>query len=583
MEKIAIDIDAGRLLFGLSRIGYTTASALCDIIDNSVRAKSKNVVIIIRKERPELADTRKNNVREYVVIDDGVGMDGSKIIDALRLGSSNEDYEQNSLSKFGLGMKSAVFSQADILKVISSDGENDFNKFEISLPAVIETKQYFAEKTDLDADDIALIEKYLPNKRGTIIKASNVRKVNHPSVRNTLRELNLKAGVIYNYYLNSGLNIFIDGNKIKSVDPLFVEEAQDNLNENEWDGTSVQWIEKPTELTLDSEANITCTIEITQLPYPPIFKINTELGLTDLDVRKKYLIGSGNYGFYVYRNERLIAWASLLDGIIPQDQDYFAFRGRILIDDSADDYFNIDVKKSTLTLSDEAYKSISDFVQEAKMKSRKAWKRAGRVVKDLSNKEPHEVANDIVEEFEQIDLLPGDETPSTTSLSDRVEALTKDMEKGALQMALLYKQDKGEDVDSVDQLSPEEKDEAVRGGDNPNAKKIFKVSSVLDNLLWEPYYDTDLKNCVRINKFHRFGRYIFEENSENKDLQIIFELMLLQFAESELYAYKNNEKYSYEELKPILTEYRRVISEFLANMCRKLDGSLPPFRSSEEN
>jgi hypothetical protein len=71
------------------------------------------------------------------------------------------------------------------------------------------------------------------------------------------------------------------------------------------------------------------------------------------------LIGSGNYGFYVYRNKRLISWASQLQGIIPIDQDYFAFRGRILIDDSADDYFNIDVKKSTLTLSDEAGMSLA--------------------------------------------------------------------------------------------------------------------------------------------------------------------------------------------------------------------------------
>jgi len=36
--EIELKIDAGRLLFGLSRIGYTTSSAICDIIDNSIRA-----------------------------------------------------------------------------------------------------------------------------------------------------------------------------------------------------------------------------------------------------------------------------------------------------------------------------------------------------------------------------------------------------------------------------------------------------------------------------------------------------------------------------------------------------------------
>lgn len=584
MEKIAIEIDAGRLLFGLSRIGYTTSSAICDLIDNSIRAASQNINVIIIKERPELSDTRKNNVKEYLIVDDGMGMNETKIKEALKLGSSEQDYEQNSLSKFGLGLKSAVFSQADILEVISSDGNSEFLKFKVSLPAVMAAKEYYAEKIELSEVDISLVDEFLNEKKGTIIRLGNVRKVNHPSVRNTLKELNLKAGIIYFYFLTQGIRIKIGESQIGAIDPLFIEEANinGNLNENEWDGRSVSWIEKTAQLTLDDEAQINCTIEITQLPYPPIFKVDPLNGMGDAEVRKKYLISSGNYGFYVYRNNRLIAWASLLDGIVPQDQDYFAFRGRILIDDTADDYFNIDVKKSSLTLSDEAYKSISDFVQEAKFKSRKAWKRAGRLVRDLVNKEPNEISNNIVDSFEQIDILPGDEIPTEEVITRRLLELTTDMNNNANVMALLLKQDEGSVEENPQVVSLQEKIQAIKGKDNPSAIKIFRVSSVADNLLWEPYYDTDLKNCVRINKLHRFGRYIFEENGDNKDLQIIFELLLLQLAESELYAYKNINKHTYDELKLVLSEYRRIISEFLANMCRKLDGSLPPFVNKDE-
>jgi histidine kinase/DNA gyrase B/HSP90-like ATPase len=585
MEELELKIDAGRLLFGLSRIGYTTSSAICDIIDNSVRAKAENIHLLVRKKREDLADSRKNNVSEYVVIDDGAGMNSDQILEALKLGSSDDDYDINSLSKFGLGLKSAAFSQADVLKIISSDGSSEFKKYVVSLPEVISKKLYFTINTELDADDLELIKTYLPQNKGTIIKLSNVRKINHPSVNNTIKELNLKVGVIYYYFIKDGLNITIASNKINAIDPLFVSEAEGNLNENEWDGTKVQWIENQKKLVLDQEFDVSCQIEITQLPYPPIFKIRNELGKTDLEIRKHYQIASGNYGFYVYRNKRLIAWASSLDGIIPPDQDYFAFRGRILIEDNADDYFNIDVKKSTLTISDEAFSSISDFVQEAKYKSRQAWKNAGKILKDFSNKEPHEIANNVLEDFDQIDILPGDELLEPEDAKSRIESLSKDMIENAKQLAIMLRQDNGEDVVEGEEkadMTRAEIDIAVRGGDNPKATKIFKVTSVIDNLLWEPYYDTDLKNCVRINKLHRFGRYIFEENSENKDLQVIFELMLLQFAESELYAYKSNDKYSYEELKPILTEYRRITSEFLANMCRKLDGKIPPFKSIEE-
>ncbi|HMX00940.1 MAG TPA: ATP-binding protein [Cyclobacteriaceae bacterium] len=577
--EINIEIDAGRLLYGLSRIGYTTASALCDIIDNSVRAGATKINLVIIKEREELADSRKNNVRDYVIIDNGCGMDDAGLKEALKLGSSDEHYEDHSLSKFGLGLKSAAFSQSDVLHVISSTDGTSFLKYEISLPEVIARKKYFAEKKDIDDADKQIISKYLSGSKGTIIRLSQVRKVNHPSVKATIKELNLRIGVIYYYFIKeSNIEIYIGDNKIKPIDPLFVEEANINgtLNENEWDGKTVKWIEKPKEIVLDDENQIKATLEITQLPYPPVFRMENPGEGKDAEIREKYLIGSSNYGFYVYRNKRLIAWAHGLQGIIPYDQDYFAFRGRILIDDSADDYFNIDVKKSNITLSDEAFNIISDLSQESKAKSKKAWLNAGRRVTEASNVEPNEIANRIILNFEQIDLLPGDEELEEGELKERVLSIKQDMEKKVETMALMLKQDKGEESPTTQSLTEDEKDEAIRGSKNPTASKIFRVSSVPDNLLWEPYYDTDKGDCVRINKYHRFGRYIYEDNIANKDLQIVFELLLLQLAESELYSYKKIGGYKYEELKKILTEFRRISSEFLANMTRKLEDVLPP-------
>ena len=585
-DKIDLSIDAGRLLFGLSRIGYTTSAAICDIIDNSVRANANNINLLIKKEREDFSDNKRNNVKEYIIIDDGDGMDEGAIEEALKLGSTDDHYDDKSLSKFGLGLKSASFSQGDVLKVISSDGTG-FNKYEVSLPKVMEAKEYFAEKTEIEEDESELIETYLKDGKGTIIIISAIRLNNHPSVRNTIKELKTKVGVIYFYFLSeSGVNITIGDKKIDAIDPLFVSEANENgnLNENEWDGTEVRWIEKPKELTLDDELKINVTIEITQLPYPPIYRIKNIGESRDKEVRERYLIEAGNYGFYVYRNKRLISWASNLQGIIPYDQDFYAFRGRILINDEADDFFNIDVKKSSLTLSEEAFRNISDFTKEAKSKSKAAWKNAGKISRDIINKAPNEIANKLLDEFEQIEILPGDDLPDEEIALERLKAITDDMTSKIKWIIKMMKEDKGEEVDDTvdDDYTEDEKEEAIKGEKNPNLTKIFRVSSVEDNLLWEPYYDTDLGNCVRINKIHRFARLIYEDNAENRDLQILFDLMMLQFADSELYAYKNIGKYEYDDLKVILRESRRIVSEFLANMCRKLENDLPPNYSDEK-
>jgi len=581
--SVNLEIDAGRLLYGLSRIGYTTSSAICDIIDNSIRANATFVQLLIIKERKDFSDAKKNNVREYLIIDDGNGMNRDQIIDALKLGSSDEDYEEHSLSKFGLGLKSAAFSQGDTLDVISSNG-NRFSKFRVSLPLIMETKVYSAEELEIDETDTDFISKYLTEQRGTIIRISNIRKNNHPSVKNTIEELNTKVGVIYFYFIKEkGVKITIGENIVKGIDPLFAEEADQNgnLDENVWEGTEVKWIEKKKEITLDNELGITAIVEITQLPYPPIFRIKHLGDSKDVEIRKRYLIESGNYGFYVYRNNRLISWASHLNGIIPYDQDFYAFRGRISIDNAADDFFNIDVKKSTLTLSEEAWKVISDVTREARNKSKNAWLNAGRVRREIINKDPNEIANKLLSEYEQIEILPGDIIPTEEESEERLKLITNDMAAKVRLIVKMMREDKGEEVGDVEEITNEEKEEAVKGEINPQLSKIFRVSSVTDNLLWEPYYDTDLGNCVRINKLHRFALYVYENNSVNQDLQITFDLLMLQLADSEFYAYKNIMDFDYEQIKKVLWDFRRIASEFLAHMVRKLENELPPNYTSE--
>lgn len=581
---IDLQIDAGRLIYGLSRIGYTTSSAICDIIDNSIRANASFVRLIIVKDRQDFSDAKKNNVKEYLIIDDGKGMNRGQIIEALKLGSSDENYEGQSLSKFGLGLKSAAFSQGDILDVISSDGTG-FNKIQVSLPRVIQTKSYTAEDLDINTDDTKLISDYLKNGCGTIIRIGNIRKNNHPSVRHTIDELNTKVGVIYYHYINEKeVDIYIADNKVKGIDPLFVEEANQNgnLDETTWQGTEVKWIEKRKEVILDNESGIRAFIEITQLPYPPIYRIKHLGEAKDIEIRDKYLIGSGNYGFYVYRNNRLISWASHLNGIIPYDQDFYAFRGRISIDSSADDFFNIDVKKSTLTLSEEAWKVISDVTREARNKSKNAWQNAGKIRSAILNKDPNEIANKLLNEYEQIEILPGDNLPTEEQALVRLDHITQDMADKVKTIVRMMREDKGEEKGDLNNISVNEKEEAVKGEINPQLLKIFRVSSVPDNLLWEPYYDTDLGNCVRINKFHRFAIYMYEYNTLNQDLQITFDLMMLQLADSEFYAYKNILDFEYEQIKKILWNFRRIASEFLAHMVRKLENELPPNYSNDK-
>lgn len=584
-EVVELEIDPGRLVFGLSRIGYTPAAAISDIIDNSVTANANKVTVLIIKEDPNIRNTKENNVKEYIVIDDGNGMNEKQIKEALKLGSTDEHYDPETLSKFGLGLKSAAFSQGNELQIISSPGGGEpFIKFVLSLSDI--GVRYYAKKVVLSQNDIELISQHLPSRKGTIVRISDVKKSNHPSVKNTLDELVDKLGVVYYYFLKEGLEIEIlhdEKIRIAPVDVLYVEEADTNgkLNEYEWDGKKVKWIERPTKITLDSDNKVEGIIEVTQLPYPPLFELDERGGAAK--ARENYRIEAGNYGYYVYRNKRLIAWAEgfkTKNGtIIPQDQSYYAFRGRILIDDSADDAFNIDVKKSSIVLSNEAWLALDDISLEYKSKSKKAWGRAKQLAKEKRGQDPNLTANSIVKEFEPPQSLPGESlTPKDeVERKENEEQVNFEMREKMRKRAASKKSEEEGRTVSVEEINEEEIDQVLRENANPSATKIFRVQTIEDNILWEPYYDTDHGTCVRINKGHRFAKLLFEENSSNVDLQVLLELYLLQMAEAEIYALKVDAQ-SRTQVSRTLNEYRRYASEFLAAMCRTLEGKLPPLK-----
>lgn len=590
-NNIEIKINPGRVLFGLSRIGYTPASAICDIIDNSVMANAKNIHILIQRENNSYNDNKRGNVSDYYIVDDGSGMSENTLLKALELGSTEEGYATETLSKFGLGLKSASFSQGDLLEIISGQGGN-FVKYSISLKEI--QSSYFAKNEQLTKADKKLISDHIKTGNGTIVHIGLVRKEGHPPIKNTISELKKKIGVIYYYFIKEGLSVFLDGQKLEGIDILFTDEANlnGNLDENLWDGRTVCWIERPKQIILDSQSRVSARVEVTQLPHPPTFKDDGR-GAQEA-IRERYFIEASNYGYYVYRNKRLISWAESFpdnagSSIIPNNQDLYSFRGRIHIDSSADDLFNIDVKKSTITLSDEAWNTISDSTNDYKRKSKKAWNRAKQLEKEKNNEEPNRISNTIAVEVVVPETLPGEETVSQSILAE-VEKVVLNASKKRLENAeehlkqdiISAQKDTGEafnEQEIISRLSTE----ALKGDNNPYATRIFRVPYTEDNVLWEPYYDAENGHCVRINAIHRFSKLIYDENQKNIDLQIIYELMLHQFAISEIEALKYLksafDRVNANDLEKILAEHRRIVSEFLANMCRKLEDKLPPINS----
>lgn len=100
------------MMEALRGLGYSTAAALADVIDNSISAGASEVCLRFDWEG---YDSRIS------ILDDGRGMSDPELEAAMTLGTINplDDRAPTDLGRFGLGLKTASFSQCRSLTVAS--------------------------------------------------------------------------------------------------------------------------------------------------------------------------------------------------------------------------------------------------------------------------------------------------------------------------------------------------------------------------------------------------------------------------------------------------------------------------------
>lgn len=110
VDSIRLAPEAGGTIRALSRIGYDLPDALADLIDNSIDAGAGRVEITIFRNDDE--------VTAVTIADDGRGMSAAQLTRGMQF-AGRTDHQPSDLGAFGMGLKSASFSQCSTLTVIT--------------------------------------------------------------------------------------------------------------------------------------------------------------------------------------------------------------------------------------------------------------------------------------------------------------------------------------------------------------------------------------------------------------------------------------------------------------------------------
>lgn len=357
-EKIP---PAKSLIYGLRCIGYNFSSALADIIDNSISAFAKNIKIISNPD-----------VDPYLVIfDDGIGMNENELDNAMTLGS-NRDYRPDSnieLGRFGLGLKSASFSQC-LRVTVASKKNNKINAMRYDLEKIQIKNKWILDVLNTDEiNNIPEIDLLSNVNSGTIVLWQNFDKINEEAKSFTESFINVIGNakkhielIFHRFY--DEINFEFNGHKIEKRDPFLSNYSSTQIGRKQ-------------KIFIDNKKILVVPFV---LPYA-----------NSLTMEQKNLLGNpksiyDEQGFYIYRNKRLIIWGSWLHMNVRSEFNKLA-RVRVDIPSSLDSIWMLDVKKSSAKIPDKIKEqlriSLNDSISRSKREVRYPGKKESEAVYPL--------------------------------------------------------------------------------------------------------------------------------------------------------------------------------------------------------
>lgn len=364
LEKLEVIPSASKLVNSLRNIGYEFTTAIADLVDNSLEANATSVKI----------DVEFLGENSFIrIADNGKGMNIEELREAMRLGSHHDFEKEDDLGKFGLGLKTASFSQCRSFIVASRSEKNrkNINAFGWDLDEIEYSDKW--EITKIDPGTLKdLIDHHLSDGPGTVVvwrKLDRILNMKYPDGEVAKKRLGSMCGeledhlrMVFHRFLNGEvpgrtLRIYINNRKVLPWDPYCRQEENTQLFDS-------------VKLDLNNNGKVG---SITLQPYvlPHEKKFSSKDAFIEASGPKKW---NRQQGFYIYRSNRMIqcgGWA----GIRTIDEHLKLARISLDFTSYLDDYFNLNISKMQVKLpqdvKDQINEALNQVVKQANLTYRK--------------------------------------------------------------------------------------------------------------------------------------------------------------------------------------------------------------------
>ncbi len=197
--------------------GYKgTASAVAELVDNSIQAHAKHIWISIGASGDPHFPIR------ITIVDDGVGMDKTTLRQALRFGGSSRFNDRGGLGRYGMGLPNSSVSQARRVEVYSwqrQAGPTHFTYLDIDEIVAGKMRDVPEPKAKAIPAGLGIAQA----KSGTAVLWWRCDRLSYARPNTLLAKLHQALGRVFRHYLWDGFEIEINGELVQPIDPLFLK------------------------------------------------------------------------------------------------------------------------------------------------------------------------------------------------------------------------------------------------------------------------------------------------------------------------------------------------------------------------
>lgn len=322
---------AEAMLESLRGLGYSTAAALADVIDNSISAEAANIAVNLTWSGPS---------SRISILDDGRGMSDPELESAMRLGDKNPLDARNpkDLGRFGMGLKTSSFSQCRRLTVSSlKDGSASCLRWDLDALKDNPSGGWLMYEGPADGSE-SFIKPLAAQKSGTLVLWECLDRIVTASYgpddfNDLIDGIEAHLAMVFHRLIEGQKPLFrltLNGKTVKPWDPFM-----DDHPSKTW-SAPVEKNRTPSGV-VEVEGHV--------LPHKDMLTVK------EFDEASGPAGWTAQQGFYIYRNKRLLVaggWLGLGQGR-PWNREEFYRLARIRLDipNTADADWKIDIRKST--------------------------------------------------------------------------------------------------------------------------------------------------------------------------------------------------------------------------------------------